>query len=121
MKTVTPNTVLDYYDGVQIFTAADEIGGQYVGAMVGVAGDHGRYLITGVSPANLRRFRCGEMDLRTLLLASPAGERFIAIASGKFSDPLRLTPLEEPLEHGSLLPEAGFFLEEEPVQDQLVY
>ena len=120
MKTVTPNTVLDYYDGIQIFTASDEIGGQYIGTMVGTEGDHGRYLVTGVSPANLHLFRCGEMDLRDLLLASPTYERFITVASGKFSDPLSLTAVEEPLERGSLLPEEGFFLEEEPIQDSLV-
>lgn len=120
MKTVTPNTVLEYYDGIQVFTASDEIGGQYIATMVGVEGGHGRYLVTGVSPVNLRLFRCGEMDLRNLLLASPAYERFIAVASGKFSDPLNLAPLDEPLEDTLLLPEEGFFLEEEPVQDLLV-
>ncbi len=120
MKTVTPQTVLDYYDGIQIFTASDEIGGQYIGTMVGTEGAHGRYLITGVSPANLHLFRCGEMDLRTLLLESPIYERFITVASGKFSDPLSLTAVEEPLEQSSLLPEEGFFLEEEPIQDSLV-
>lgn len=120
MKTVMPNTVLEYYDGIQIFTASDEIGGQYIGTMVGTEGDHGRYLIVGVSPANLHLFRCGEIDLRTLLLASPTYERFSTVATGKFSDPLNLMLLEEPLEHGSLLPEEGFFLEEEPLQDELV-
>lgn len=120
MKTVTPITILDYYDGIQIFTASDEIGGNYLGTMVGTVGDHGRYLVAGVAPSNLHRFRCGEMDLRTLLLASPPHERFITVADGKFSDVLTLTALEEPLEHSSLLPDEGFFLEEEPVQDALV-
>ncbi len=120
MKTVTPNTVLDYYDGIQIFTANDEIGGQYIATMVGTEGDHGRYLVTGVSPSNLHLFRCGEMDLRALLLTSPSHERFVTIASGKFSDPLSLTLVEEPLEQSSLLPEDGFFLEDEPIQDPLV-
>ncbi len=120
MKTVTPNTVLDYYDGIQIFTANDDIGGQYICTMVGTEGDYGRYLIAGVSPANLHLFRCGEMDLRTLLLESPPYERFITIASGTFSDSLNLTALKESLEHSSLLPQKGFFLEEEPIEDQLV-
>ena len=120
MKTVTPNTILDYYDGIQIFVANDEIGGQYIAAMVGTEGDYGRYLVAGVSPANLHQFRCGEMDLRALLLASPTYERFVTVASSKFSGPLSLTTFEEPLEQSSLLPEEGFFLEEEPIQDPLV-
>ena len=120
MKTITPKTILDYYDGIQIFVAYDEIGGQYVAAMVGTEGDYGRYLVVGVSPANLHQFRCGEIDLRELLLASPKYERFVTVASGKFSDPLNLTAVEEPLEHSALLPEEGFFLEEEPIQDPLV-
>ena len=117
MKTVTPTTVLDYYDGIQIFAAQDATGGHYIGTMVGTEGDHGRYLITGVSPADLHLFRCGEMDLRALLLASPTDERFITVATGKFSDPLRLTAVEEPLEQTAFLPEEGFFLEEEPEQE----
>jgi len=120
MKMITPTAVLDYYDGIQIFTAADKIGGNYLGAMVGTVGDHARYLVTGVSPSNLRRFRCGEIDLRTLLLASPPHERFITVASGTFSDTLSLTALEEPLEHSSLLPDEGFFLEEEPIREFMV-
>ena len=117
MKTVTPTTVLDYYDGIQIFAAQDATGGQYIGTMVGTEGDYGRYLVTGVSPADLHLFRCGEMDLRALLLASPTDERFITVATGKFSDPLRLTAVEEPLEQTAFLPEEGFFLEEEAIED----
>ena len=117
MKTVTPTTVLDYYDGIQIFAAQDATGGHYIGTMVGTEGDYGRYLVTGVSPADLHLFRCGEMDLRALLLASPTDERFITVATGKFSDPLRLTAVEEPLEQTAFLPEEGFFLEEEAIED----
>ena len=113
MKTVTPDAVLFYYDGIQIFSAGDEAGGRYIGTIVGTEGDYGRYLVTGVSPDNLHLFRSGAMCLRELLLASPADERFIAVASGKFTDPLRLTPLAEPLERTTkLLPQYGFFLEE---------
>ena len=120
MKTVMPDTVLDYYDGIQIFTANDDIGGQYIGTMIDHKDDHGRYLVVGVSPANLHLFRCGEMDLRTLLLASPPYERFVTIASGTYLDPLHLDLLDEPLENSSLLPKKGFYLEEEPIEDQLV-
>ena len=119
MKIVTPNAILNYYDGIQIFTASDEIGGQYIGTMVGTEGDYGRYLVAGVSPSNLDLFRCGEIDLRALLLSSPTYERFTTVASGKFLDPLSLTTVEEPLERSPLLPEAGVFLEEEPRQDTL--
>ena len=117
MKTVTPTTVLDYYDGIQIFAAQDATGGHYIGTMVGTEGDYGRYLITGVSPADLHLFRCGAMDLRALLLASPTDERFITVATGKFSDPLRLTAVAEPLEQTAFLPEEGFFLEEEAIEE----
>ena len=117
MKTVTPTTVLDYYDGIQIFAAQDATGGHYIGTMVGTEGGYGRYLVTGVSPADLHLFRCGAMDLRALLLASPTDERFITVATGKFSDPLRLTAVLEPLEQTAFLPEEGFFLEAEPEQE----
>ena len=77
MKTVKLTEVLDYYDGIQIFTARDPIGGHYVCDMIDTVGDFDRYAVVGVRPERLADFRAGRVGLRTLLLESPDGEWYI--------------------------------------------
>ena len=51
-----------------------------------------------------------QVDLRTLLLESPDGKWYIAVAKGTIDQPLELIPQSEPLADSSHLPEAGYFL-----------
>ena len=111
MKTVKLTEILDYYDGIQLFTARDPIGGHYVCDMIDTVGDFDRYLVVGVRPERLEDFRTGKVDLRTLLLESPDGEWYITVADGTIADPLTLVPQQEPLAETEYLPEEGFFLE----------
>ena len=113
MKTIKLTEVLDYYDGIQIFAAADPDGNHYVCEMIDTVGDFGRYAVVGVSPNRLAEFRAGGVDLRTLLLEAPDGEWYITVANGTIDDPLTLEPQQESLAETDYLPEAGFFLEEE--------
>ena len=57
MKTIQHIKTLFYYDGPQVFEARDAIGGHYVAVMAEPAGETDRYLVAGVSPESLRRFR----------------------------------------------------------------
>ena len=68
MKTITVTEILVYYDGVDVFVGHDLIGGNYIGMIVDRVDGIDHYLVTGVSPNGLRRFRSGTLDLRTLLL-----------------------------------------------------
>ncbi len=111
MKTVKLTEILDYYDGIQLFAARDDIGGHYVCEMIDTVGDFDRYVVVGVRPESLDEFRTGGVDLRTLLLEAPDGEWFITVADGTIEDPLTLVPQQEPLTETEYLPEEGFFLE----------
>ena len=59
-------------------------------------------------------FRAGRVDLHTILLDSPGGEWCITTAAGAIDDPLTLEPQQTPLAETDYLPEAGYFLDDEP-------
>ena len=114
MKTIKLTEILEYYDGIQIFTAQDPIGGHYVGEMIDTVGDFDRYAVVGVRPERLDDLRSGRVDLRTLLLEAPEGEWYITTPEGTVDDPLTLEPQQTPLVETDYLPEAGYFLDDEP-------
>ena len=117
MKTILPNAILDYYDGVRVFAGRDTIGGNYVGSMIGTVNGVDRYLVTGADPERLRQFRVGLLDLRTLMLETPGGEWYLTLADGKPGQPLVLQPQDEPLAATDFLPKPGYLLEDGPVDD----
>ena len=114
MKTIKVTEILEYYDGIQIFAAQDSIGGHYVGELIDTAGNHDRYAVVGVRPERLDDLRSGRVDLRTLLLEAPEGEWYITTPEGTVDDPLTLDPQQTPLAETDYLPEAGYFLDDEP-------
>ncbi len=118
MRTIRPVEILDYYDGIEIFAGRDAIGGHYIALVVDAMPQYDRYVVVGVAPERLRQFRAGVVDLRPLLLEAPDGEWYITNADVAYGEPLTLQPQSGPIPE-KFLPEAGFFLEEEPVQDQL--
>ena len=109
MKMVKLTEVLEYYDGILLFTAQDPIGGNYIGEAVGTAGDFDRYAVVGVRPERLEDFRAGEVDLRTLMLEAPGGEWYITVDDGGTDDPLTLEPQRVPLTETEYLPKEGYF------------
>ena len=115
MKTIRPTETLVYYDGVAVFAGQDPIGGNYVGMIIDTIDSADHYLVTGVSPKRLRQFRSGVVDLRTLFLAAPDGEWFIARADGEPGQPLALERQTKWLLETDFLPEEGFLLEDVPV------
>ena len=119
MKTVKLAEVLEYYDGILLFTAQDPIGGNYICEAVDTVGDFDRYAVVGVRPERLEDFRAGRVDLRTLMLEAPEGEWYITIADGTTDDPLKLEPQHVPLTETEYLPGEGYFWgpEEPPDHD----
>lgn len=121
MKTIRPTTVLDYYDGVQIFEGRDAIGGHYVGVLVDVVDRVDRYLVTGAAPERLRQFRSGSLDLRTLLLEVPGGEWYLTLSDGSGGEELILRPQDGPLAaREEFLPLPDLFLADDPTDDLVV-
>jgi len=98
------------YDGPQVFEARDAVGGHYVAVMVEPNGGQDQYLVAGVEPEQLRQFRNGALDLRSLLTDRAEEEWFLAIANGGLDLPLALQPQPTALAASSFLPEPGFLL-----------
>ena len=86
--------------------------------MIDTISDIDRYLVTGVEPEQLREFRIGRVDLRSLFLEAPDGEWFITQANVGFGDPLTLEPQFGSLVDPDLLPDEGFLLDEGPFDDE---
>jgi DNA helicase-2/ATP-dependent DNA helicase PcrA len=109
MKTIRYTSTLFYYDGPQVFEARDSIGGHYIGLMVEPECELDRFLVKGVAPETLRRFRSGLIDLRTLLVGDD-GDWYLATAPQGLDHPLELTAQDGSLADSGLLPDPGFLL-----------
>ena len=117
MKNIRPVETLVYYDGVEVFVAQDPIGGHYIGMIVDRTDGVDRYLVTGVTPQQLRQFRSGVLDLRTLFLEAPGGEWFTTRADGEPGQSLVLEPQSGSILNTDYLPDEGYLLEDVPVDD----
>ena len=121
MKTVIPTEVLVYYDGVQVFVGQDRIGGSYVGLLVDAQDEIDRYLVAGVEPDQLRQFRSGLLDLRSVLLEASDDEWFMASADVPFGAPIMLEIQNGLLLDTGFLPEEGFVLDQVPFEDTALH
>ncbi len=112
MKTATHVSTLFYYDGPQVFEARDADGITYIGVMVRPS-DVGeeRCLVVAVTPEQLRLFREGRHDLRSVLLEAGRNGWYLTTGNPDSGGPLDIEPQSVPLaEEGTLLPDRGFFL-----------
>lgn len=90
MKIHHKNTLI-YYDGVQVFDAQDDIGGNYIGVLVDTAeSGHDHFLVVGIAPAELQRLRLAEIDLRAAIIGRPGKGWFLAAATAGVGGPLDL-------------------------------
>jgi hypothetical protein len=117
MKTVRHTTTLFYYDGPQIIEARDAIGGHYIGVMVEPEGKKDRYLIVGVEPERLRQFRCGMIDLRSLIAERQMDDWYLAFAPENKNSECTLELQTNTLNDSAFLPEPGFVLHDSPAEE----
>jgi len=75
-------------------------------------GEH--YMVAGVEPERLRRFRVGALDLRSLLLERAEEEWYLATVDMSLSEPLMLELQSRRLSETPYLPEPGFLLYGQP-------
>lgn len=113
MKTVQYRDTLYFYDAPQVIEAQDAIGGCYIGLLL--ADSHDRYLVVGVDPAQLSRFRKGEIDLRSIIDPPVVGAYFIG--QGELSNPLHLHPVDVNEVRANHLPDPGFVLHDTPAEN----
>ncbi len=111
MNTITLTEVLEYYDGIQVFSAQDPSGSHYVADLIDSEDGHGRYAVVGLPLENLKRLKAGKVDLRTAMLEASSGRWYIAVAKGSIEDPLLLEPQHKTLAETGYLPEKGYFLD----------
>jgi hypothetical protein len=114
MKTIRHAATLFYYDGPQVFEGRDEIGGHYIAVMVQPSDGRECYLVAGVEPEQLRQFRTGMIDLRSLLLKRAQPEWYLGTAQQGLNEPLLILLQDTPLEDSPYLPELGFVLHDHP-------
>ena len=112
MRTIRATEILEYYDGIEIFSGVDEAGCKYLGLRSESAGDHDRYMVVEVRPERLREFRHCTLDLRDLMLESPAGAWYMTTADMDFGEPMALEAQKTPLRQSEFLPPADFTLDD---------
>ena len=116
--TICPTKVLDYYDGVLVFTAEDHDGQRYVGSIIDTTDGIDRYLVKGATPERIKDLENGRIDLRSLLLEHPDDGWHLTFDGHAPDQPLELHPQDGSLEATDFLPSDGYFLGEEETEMQ---
>ena len=120
--TIRPTKVLDYYDGVLVFTGRDTDGRQYVGSIIDTTDGIDRYLVKTATPERIKDLENGSIDLRRLLLENPSDSWYLTFDGAAPDQPLELHPQDGLLEDTDFLPSDGYFLgdEETEIQPRLI-
>ena len=121
-QTIRPTKVLDYYDGVLVFTGADADGNKYVGSIIDTTDGIDRYLVKGATPERIKDLEKGRIDLRSLLLANPSDSWYLTFDGNAPDQPLELHLQDGPLEATDFLPSNDYFLgdEDSGIQPRLI-
>ncbi len=112
-RTIRAIKVLDYYDGVLVFTGQDSNSRRYVGSIIDTADGIDRYLVKGATPERVSDLENGKIDLRSLLLENPYDSWYLTYDGAAPDQPLELHLQDGPLENTEFLPSEGYFLGEE--------
>ena len=112
-QTIRPTKVLDYYDGVLVFTGEDAHGNKYVGSIIDTTDSIDRYLVKGTTPERIKDLEKGRIDLRSLLLESPSDSWYLTFDGNAPDQPLELHLQDGPLQATDFLPSDGYFLGDE--------
>jgi hypothetical protein len=99
-----------YYDGVQLFEAADVIGGHYICLLAEPGSEIDKYLAVGVSPERLQNFKLGQLDLLELIRGREIVDWFTLETQGDLTDDLVLREKGDQEIPTEWLPEPWFFL-----------
>ena len=111
--TIRPTKVLEYYDGVLVFTAEGDDGQQYVASIIDTTDGIDRYLVKGTTPERIKDLEKGRVDLRSLLLKNPADQWYLTYDGNAPDQPLELYPQSGSIEATDFLPSEDYFLGDE--------
>ena len=110
MKKIHHTDTLVYYGGAQVFEGRDVTGGCYVGVLTDSIDNTDHYVVTRVSPKWLKRFRAGELDLRTLMVEGSESIWYLTQTCSDFADALALREQSGPISDTDFLPEDDFLM-----------
>ena len=116
--TIRPTKVLDYYDGVLVFTGRDTDGRQYVGSIIDTTDGIDRYLVKTATSERIKDLENGSIDLRRLLLENPSDSWYLTFDGAAPDQPLELHPQDGRLEDTDFLPSEDYFLGDEDTEIQ---
>ena len=111
--TICPTRVLDYYDGVLVFTAEGDDGQQYVGSIIDTTDGIDRYLVKATTPERIKDLEKGRVDLRSLLLRNPSDKWYLTFDGNAPGQPLELYPQSGSIEATDFLPSEDYFFGDE--------
>ena len=111
--TIRPTKVLDYYDGVLVFTAEGDDDQHYVGSIIDTTDGIDRYLVKASTAERIKDLEQGRVDLRSLLLEDPSDEWYLTFDGHAPDQPLELHLQDTLLETMDFLPSEGYFLDDE--------
>ena len=117
-QSIRPTKVLDYYDGVLVFTAEGDGGQQYVGSIIDTTDGIDRYLVKATTPERIKDLEKGRVDLRSLLLENPVTDWFLTFDGNAPDQPLELHSQSGSIEDTDFLPSDGYFLNDEDAEAQ---
>ena len=100
---------IEYYDGIRLFEARDPIGGTYVAHLLEPNDEADRYLVFGCEPDQLRLFRNGGIDLKSLATNSSIYGWYLAEVTD-FEEPIYVTSQDSDTIPDDYLPQPGFFI-----------
>lgn len=118
--TIRPTKVLDYYDGVLVFTAEGDDGQRYVGSIIDTTDGIDRYLVKATTSERIKDLEKGKIDLRSLLLENPANEWFLTFDGNAPEQPLELHPQSGSIEGTDFLPSEDYFLTDDEAAPRLI-
>jgi hypothetical protein len=119
MKTIHYKETLFWYDCVQVFSAMDAIGGNYLSVLIAGNEAEDNYLAVGVSPESLRYFKSGKLELRDLILGREYPDWYTVKLEGDFSVDLKLESQTGEIPE-ELIPAEGFYLSAVPLDSEFV-
>ena len=114
--TIRPTKVLDYYDGVLVFTAEGDDGQQYVGSIIDATDGIDRYLVKATTPERIKDLEKGRVDLRSLLLENPVNDWYLTFDGNAPDQPLELHPQSGSIETTDFLPSEGYFVDDQDAE-----
>lgn len=107
---INHKSTLEYCDGPIVIEALDRIGGNYIGIALESENQAFRFLVLGVTPLQASQVRCGDKDLRGVVVSS-ARHGWYLCETDDLDEPIKIEGREGQIPPW-MLPDEGYYLAE---------